>query len=66
MNGDGRGNGPTKKIPGSITTVHRYELPLPREEVWSLISDVSQVPQLVAVAAGVRRRRAGPGRGVAL
>jgi uncharacterized protein YndB with AHSA1/START domain len=30
-----------KEIPGSITTVHRYELPLPREEVWSLISDVS-------------------------
>jgi uncharacterized protein YndB with AHSA1/START domain len=29
-------------IPGSITTVHRYELPLPRKDVWRLISDVSQ------------------------
>jgi uncharacterized protein YndB with AHSA1/START domain len=35
------GDGPAKEIPGSITTVHRYELPLPREEAWSLISDVS-------------------------
>lgn len=26
---------------GSITTVHRYDLPLPREEVWGLISEVS-------------------------
>ncbi len=30
------------EIPGSITTVHRYELPLPRDDVWALISDVSQ------------------------
>jgi uncharacterized protein YndB with AHSA1/START domain len=36
-----RGSGSAKEIPGSITTVHRYELPLPREEAWSLISDVS-------------------------
>jgi hypothetical protein len=35
------GSGPAKEIPGSITTVHQYELPLPREEAWSLISDVS-------------------------
>ena len=28
-------------IPGSFTTVRRYELPLPRDEVWRLISDVS-------------------------
>jgi len=34
--------GPARKIPGTITTVHRYELPLPREEVWRLISEVSQ------------------------
>jgi hypothetical protein len=26
--------------PGAITTVHRYELPLPCEEIWSLIGDV--------------------------
>jgi hypothetical protein len=36
-----RGSGSAKEPPGSITTVHRYELPLPREEAWSLISDVS-------------------------
>jgi uncharacterized protein YndB with AHSA1/START domain len=36
------GTGPTREIPGTITTVHQYELPLPREEVWRLISDVSQ------------------------
>jgi uncharacterized protein YndB with AHSA1/START domain len=33
--------GAAKGIAGSITTVHRYELPLPREEAWGLISDVS-------------------------
>jgi uncharacterized protein YndB with AHSA1/START domain len=35
------GSARAKEIPGSITTVHRYELPLPREKAWSLISDVS-------------------------
>ena len=40
-NDSGGGGGPAQEIPGSITTVHRYELPLPREEAWSLISDVS-------------------------
>jgi uncharacterized protein YndB with AHSA1/START domain len=29
------------ELPGSITTVHRYDLPLPREEVWALISELS-------------------------
>jgi len=29
------------ELPGSITTVHRYDLPLPRDEVWNLISGVS-------------------------
>jgi uncharacterized protein YndB with AHSA1/START domain len=33
--------GPQRERPGSFSTVHRYELPLPREEVWRLISDVS-------------------------
>ncbi|HVT42109.1 MAG TPA: hypothetical protein VHD39_03930 [Acidimicrobiales bacterium] len=28
--------------PGTITTVHRYVLPLPRAEVWSLIGQVSR------------------------
>ena len=31
-----------REVPGAITTVHQYELPLPREEVWSLISEVSE------------------------
>jgi uncharacterized protein YndB with AHSA1/START domain len=34
--------GSPASIPGSITTVHQYELPLPRHEVWRLISDVSR------------------------
>jgi uncharacterized protein YndB with AHSA1/START domain len=36
------GTGPACEDPGSITTVHRYELPLPREDVWTLISEVSR------------------------
>jgi uncharacterized protein YndB with AHSA1/START domain len=35
------GAGPAREIPGGITAVHRYVLPLPREEVWRLISDLS-------------------------
>jgi uncharacterized protein YndB with AHSA1/START domain len=35
------GDGRAAQIPGSITTVHRYDLPLPREDVWSLITDVA-------------------------
>ena len=31
-----------KRAPGSITTDHRYDLPLPREDVWTLISEVSR------------------------
>jgi uncharacterized protein YndB with AHSA1/START domain len=38
-NGSGNRSGP-REIPGAITTVHRYELPLGPETVWSLISDV--------------------------
>jgi uncharacterized protein YndB with AHSA1/START domain len=41
VNDDAPGTSPAKEIPGSITTVHRYELPLPREQTWSLLSDVS-------------------------
>ena len=33
--------GPASERPGSISTVHRYDLPLPRGEVWALISEVS-------------------------
>ncbi len=33
--------GPAKVIAGSIATVHRYALPLAREEAWALVSDVS-------------------------
>jgi uncharacterized protein YndB with AHSA1/START domain len=42
VSADDAGNGAPTEIPGSITAVHRYELPLPRKDVWSLISDVSQ------------------------
>jgi uncharacterized protein YndB with AHSA1/START domain len=35
------GRGPTAQIQGRITTEHRYELPLPREDVWRLITDVT-------------------------
>lgn len=38
--GDARAT-PAIELPGSITTVHRYDLPLPREEEWDLISEVS-------------------------
>lgn len=42
MSADDGGTAPVCEIPGAITTVHRYELPLAREEVWSLISQVSE------------------------
>jgi uncharacterized protein YndB with AHSA1/START domain len=38
---NGSGISPAQELPGSITTVHQYELPLPRGQAWSLISDVS-------------------------
>jgi len=41
VNDNDPGTDPAKELPGSITTVHRYELRLPREEAWRLISDVS-------------------------
>lgn len=42
MSADGDGTGAAAEIPGSITTVHRYKLRLPRDDLWGLISDVSQ------------------------
>jgi uncharacterized protein YndB with AHSA1/START domain len=42
MRAEDAGSGPASRIPGSISTVHRYDLPLPRHHVWSLISDVEQ------------------------
>ena len=36
------GGVPAPEIAGAITTVHRYELPLARQEVWGLISQVSE------------------------
>ena len=66
MNAHVGGAGPTREIPGTITTVHQYELPLPRDEVWRLISDVSQYrtwwPWLRVFDAAVAR----VGRGVAV
>lgn len=41
MTGDGGGRRRDGAVAGSITTVHRYDLPMPRGEVWRLISDVS-------------------------
>jgi uncharacterized protein YndB with AHSA1/START domain len=36
------GIGPASESPGTITTVHRYDLPLTREDVWKLIRDVPE------------------------
>ncbi|HSZ35852.1 MAG TPA: hypothetical protein VK773_02075 [Acidimicrobiales bacterium] len=32
----------SREVPGAITTVHRYELPLGKESVWSLMSGVER------------------------
>jgi hypothetical protein len=37
---NGKAGGSGRKRQGAITTVHRYELPLPCESVWSLIGQV--------------------------
>ena len=42
MSTDEAGADPTGGPRGRITTVHRYDLPLPRQEVWTLISEVSE------------------------
>jgi uncharacterized protein YndB with AHSA1/START domain len=39
---DGAAAGGGRKLRGAITTVHRYELPLPRQTVWSLMSKVDR------------------------
>ena len=66
VSADDAGPARPSEIPGSITTVHRYDLPLPREEVWGLISDVSHYrnwwPWLRAFDAAALAR----GRGMAL
>ncbi len=41
MSADNAASGPASERPGAITTVHRYDLALPREDVWRLISEVS-------------------------
>jgi uncharacterized protein YndB with AHSA1/START domain len=41
VSADQAATGPANERPGAITTVHRYDLSLPREEVWRLISEVS-------------------------
>jgi len=35
--GNGNGSGP-REVPGAITTVHRYALPVGPETVWSLVN----------------------------
>jgi uncharacterized protein YndB with AHSA1/START domain len=42
VNGHVGGTVPGRDIPGTIATVHQYELPLPRAAVWNLISEVSR------------------------
>ncbi len=42
MSTGGSGLDPGKQPPGSITTAHAYELPMSRDGVWTLISDVSR------------------------
>jgi hypothetical protein len=42
VSADDPGMGPDRAIQGTITTVHQYELPLPRAEAWCLISEVSE------------------------
>ena len=42
MSAGDAGPEPARERPGSISTVHRYDLPLPRGEVWALISEVSR------------------------
>ncbi len=39
---DGADGADGRKVRGAITTVHRYELPLPPEKVWSLICAVDR------------------------
>jgi uncharacterized protein YndB with AHSA1/START domain len=41
MNAQDDGTGEARKMSRSIETVHQYLLPLPREKVWGLLSDVS-------------------------
>jgi uncharacterized protein YndB with AHSA1/START domain len=41
VNAGDAGTAPASDLPGAITTEHRYDVPLPREEVWALISDVA-------------------------
>jgi hypothetical protein len=41
LSGPPSGSAAAPKLPGSITTEHRYELPVGREVIWALISDVS-------------------------
>jgi len=44
-NGSGHGNGSEPRpraLPGAITTVHRYELPLGPAAVWSLINGIER------------------------
>jgi uncharacterized protein YndB with AHSA1/START domain len=42
VSADDAGTGAASAVQGTITTVHQYELPLPRAEAWRLISEVSQ------------------------
>jgi hypothetical protein len=44
MGGNGVAGSGVREVPGAITTLHRYELPLEPETVWSLIKGVDHFP----------------------
>ena len=66
VSADDAGTGPASAIQGTITTVHQYELPLPRAEAWRLISEVSQYRTWWPWLRSFEGVRARVGRGVAL
>jgi uncharacterized protein YndB with AHSA1/START domain len=45
MSGDNGRPPAHRERPGTITSLHRYELPLPPETVWGLISEVGDYPR---------------------
>ena len=42
LGGNGVAGSGVRELPGTITTLHRYELPLEPETVWSLINGVDR------------------------
>ncbi len=61
MSAGDAGTGPPRELPGSVTKVHQYDLPLSSQGVWSLISEASHYrrwwPWLRAFDAGALAER---------